>query len=359
MDELGFEIDYLPVGEKSHGGNAIALRFGKLKSNPPEQTIIVIDGGYADNGDALYKLITERYDSKEIDLIVCTHPDKDHASGLYTLIEKEDIFVKKILMHRPWTRDDIDAELFKDKRKSNASIEKELKSIFNYAHDIEIIVNEKNGNTNSIIEPSQGTSFFNEIVTILGPSHEFYVKKILESAKTPEPASHTGVTTETTGGGQSSAEKDYETIDKLKDWPDDPHTAAINDTSIILLFNYCNKKILFTGDAGRDGLRIAFEYADEKRISLKELDVFDIPHHGSRKNFHPSLLDYLKPKMAFLSAPKDDERNHPSQRLINRFVRKGINIYSTQGKHIRWGINAPDRNWSKIDPLTFNNEIDK
>ena len=37
---MGFEIDLLPVGNESKGGDAIALRYGNLDGHRDEQTVI-------------------------------------------------------------------------------------------------------------------------------------------------------------------------------------------------------------------------------------------------------------------------------------------------------------------------------
>jgi beta-lactamase superfamily II metal-dependent hydrolase len=352
---IGFEIVYFPIGESSHGGDSIIIRFGHLLRSKPEQKIIVIDGGYASDGESVYKFIKNDLNSNKIDLVISTHPDEDHTSGLRTLIES-DILVDKILMHRPWRNTEIDSSLFADGRKTDISINEEFKEAFKYAYEIERIVLEKYGHDRLIIEPKVGMEFFDGALTILGPEKELYISKILESSKTSDPAEYTGVKTES--GRSSSTKFGTETLDSPLPWPNDPTTSAINDTSIISLFNFANRRILFTGDSGLQGLCNAFEYAVHLNLDLKKIDVLDIPHHGSRKNINPKFISYLQPKMAFLSAPKKNDRNHPSQKLINEFVRQGIKVYSTQGKTLFWGENKPNRGLSSLSSLEFNEKID-
>ena len=50
---MGFEIDFLPVGEGEKSGDAIALRYGNLSGTRSEQTVLVVDGGTLDSGAAL------------------------------------------------------------------------------------------------------------------------------------------------------------------------------------------------------------------------------------------------------------------------------------------------------------------
>jgi hypothetical protein len=54
---MGYEIDFLPVGEGEKSGDAIALRFGNLFGNRNEKTVVVIDGGFKETGEKLVKHI--------------------------------------------------------------------------------------------------------------------------------------------------------------------------------------------------------------------------------------------------------------------------------------------------------------
>ena len=53
-----------------------------------DQKIVVIDGGYQDSGKALVELIRNTYGSNRVDLVVSTHPDNDHVSGLHVVLEE-------------------------------------------------------------------------------------------------------------------------------------------------------------------------------------------------------------------------------------------------------------------------------
>ena len=52
---MAYEIDFLPVGDGSKSGDAIALRYGNL-TDSSQQTVVIIDGGYSDDGEALVEL---------------------------------------------------------------------------------------------------------------------------------------------------------------------------------------------------------------------------------------------------------------------------------------------------------------
>ena len=85
---MDYEIDLLAVGEESKGGDAIAVRYGEFAGSREQQTVIVIDGGYADTGQILVDLIRTRYGTTHVDLVLSTHPDRDHVTGLEVVLKQ-------------------------------------------------------------------------------------------------------------------------------------------------------------------------------------------------------------------------------------------------------------------------------
>lgn len=84
-----------------------------------------------------------------------------------------------------------------------------------------------------------------------------------------------------------------------------------------------------------------------------------MPHHGSRKNVNPSIMDaFVGSEMLFYSCVSDDLGHHPSKRLINFMKEKRFKQYSTSGKTLHWGKNAPDRGWNDVSDYGFYNEIE-
>jgi hypothetical protein len=98
--------------------------------------------------------------------------------------------------------------------------------------------------------------------------------------------------------------------------------SASNESSVILYANLApDRRILLTGDAGRQALSSAAAYARANGYPLQNFSFVQIPHHGSRRNVGPTILNELfgpiQPEgtvrfTAFVSAPKDDEA-HPAQ----------------------------------------------
>lgn len=117
---MGYEIDFLGVGEESKSGDAIAIRFGNLYGNREEQTVIIIDGGFSATGPALVEHVRTHFGTEQVDLVINTHPDQDHLNGLETVLNELD--VKELWIHQPWDHNEGLAAKFKDGRITDSSI---------------------------------------------------------------------------------------------------------------------------------------------------------------------------------------------------------------------------------------------
>ena len=76
---MGYEVDFLPVGDGEKSGDAISLRFGNLFGGRNEQVVIIIDG-------------------------VNEHPDPVTAFGIindFVVGVPEDLPVRVLLSSRP------------------------------------------------------------------------------------------------------------------------------------------------------------------------------------------------------------------------------------------------------------------
>ena len=62
---MGIEIDFLAVGDESKSGDAVAIRYGNLFGPRDQHRVVVIDGGFTDNGTALVELIRGHYQTDQ------------------------------------------------------------------------------------------------------------------------------------------------------------------------------------------------------------------------------------------------------------------------------------------------------
>ena len=67
-----------------------------------------------------------------------------------------------------------------------------------------------------------------------------------------------------------------------------------NNASYVILYNEGGRKILFSGDAGKDEWDVLL---DNYWKELRNIDVLIAPHHGRRTGGNDDFLDILKPKL--------------------------------------------------------------
>jgi competence protein ComEC len=93
----------------------------------------------------------------------------------------------------------------------------------------------------------------------------------------------------------------------------------LNNTSIVTLLTYKQKKFLFTGDAEK-----------EEEVELLNAgvglhaDVLLAGHHGSDTSSTEDFLNAVKPRYAVVQVGVDNDFGHPSLRVLRRFDRMGI-----------------------------------
>jgi beta-lactamase superfamily II metal-dependent hydrolase len=365
---MGIEIDFLAVGDASKSGDAIAVRFGNLYSNRrEEQTIITIDGGTKESGADLVEHIKKHYGTTIVDYAFLTHPDGDHASGMSEILEN--LTVRTVLMHRPWNHSNAIHNLFDDDRITPNSIRERSKENLAAAHEIEKLAIAKGI---KILEPFAGVGTKDGSIKVLGPSLEYYREVLSKFDYMPELIEAKSAENFSIFNAAARAIKwiaERWDQDLLVE-PEEDATSPENNSSMILLITTGNgTQHLLTGDAGVPALSKALDYAADNSISLSNLTFIQTPHHGSKRNIGPSVLDRLfggiKPlgttpdKTTFISAAKEGEPKHPNKRVTNAFLRRGVKPFVTAGKAVRHHDDAPPRvGWSTANPIPFHNQVE-
>ncbi|MGX5690354.1 ComEC/Rec2 family competence protein [Arcticibacter tournemirensis] len=349
------ELDFLAVGENSKSGDAIAMRFGNYENNKwNQQTIFVIDGGNSDSGAKLVEHVRTVYNSSKIDRVVLTHPDGDHASGLRQVVEE--MRVDKIWMHRPWNHWKELHKFCQDGRITTSSFEERLRRAYDYADQIENIAQQKKI---EIFAPRQGAFYHKndeKLITVLGPGKEYYLSLIQESDKTPRMEGQLPQKSFSTTKVRKYEDLTFGTENLPAE---SESTSAENNMSLVLYLTIAGKKILLTGDSGCDGLYKAIYYAKQQGIDLKTLDVFQVPHHGSRHNLSQGILQEIYAPQAIISCAKQGEPSHPSAVVTNALIRRNISVHSTKGlnKLYQYGASPNRPGYSDSVNLSFQNYV--
>lgn len=347
----GFEIDFLAVGDGQCSGDAIALRFG----NDTAQRVVIIDGGTQESGQQLVDLVRGTYGTSTVDLVLNTHPDRDHSSGLSVVLEQ--LTVRTLMMHRPALHS-AEVRGFFQRRAylTDSRIDDAYRRSLANVATLEQLAQDRGV---SIVEPFAGVFDPTSRIQILGPSLDYYEELLVDIL---------GVTDTAIARAIRTLEDSIEEMRTVKEDPNDPTTETLDDTgetspsnnsSAILYLNLYGHQLLFTGDAGMPALTRAADFADSLGIDLTSLRFLQVPHHGSRRNVGPTILNRIKAKTAYISAAKEGEPKHPSQRVVNALIRREANVYATQGKGLRHHFNAGDREgWSAATPLPFKSDVE-
>ncbi len=361
---MGFEIDFLPVGDGERGGDAIAIRWGNLHGERSEQKVMVIDGGTKESGKSLVEHIKKYYKTSQVDCVFCSHPDADHASGLTEVING--LTVGMLCLHRPWEHAQDLKDMFQNGKITGTSLKTNLKKALEDAYELESLAKQKNIR---IYEPfADDFTDKNAEIIVLSPTKDFYSIMVANFRETPQPKESVTLAEKIVTAVKEAIKWVVENwgLETLSD-PQENETSAENNSSAVLLFQVEGKKFLLTGDAGVEALSEALKKAVSLGIDLKTLNFIQIPHHGSKHNIGPSLLDSIvggklqEPthlKTAFVISPKDGDPKHPSRKVVNAFIRRGAKVIATQGSAKVHHDTAPNREgWTTAQPLTFYDKV--
>ena len=97
-----------------------------------------------------------------------------------------------------------------------------------------------------------------------------------------------------------------------------------NDRSIVLYTEMGGLSWLFTGDLEQEGeRRLLSTY-----LHLKA-DVLKVAHHGSKTSTSQPFLDRIQPKVAIISAGKNNRFGHPHREVVERLEKRGVVVYRT------------------------------
>jgi beta-lactamase superfamily II metal-dependent hydrolase len=344
---MGFEIDFLPVGGESQSGDAILLRFGNLLGSRAEQTIVLIDGGFRDTADDIIQHLREHFGgTNAIDLVVSTHPDCDHINGLHELVDRAaagQLVIQELWMHRPSRfRQTIEGAL---RKAEGTGYTEAVRATLDSAVELEKAAAAARI---PIRDPFVGVSHSSGKLHVVGPTEEFYCWLFAEEARSGASESRLMKWLRAGRDFVSSVAEGWD-IETLRD---DGVTSPINNSSVVLLFEWEEKLYLFTADVGIKALEQVADRLERAGYHPDRLRFIQVPHHGSRRNVGPTVLDRLLgprrtsdtvARTAFVSAAKKGEPKHPAKKVANAFRRRGTAVHATQGSAKCHRHDAPAR----------------
>jgi beta-lactamase superfamily II metal-dependent hydrolase len=357
---MSFEVDIRAVGENTNSGDAIAIRYGAFSADPALQRVVIIDGGYRENGDDLVKLITNQYGTNRVDLVLCTHAHDDHVKGLLPIFEK--LQVGALWMHQPWDHADSVRAFVRDRRITTQKFSERLQRSLESAYELEQVAIKQ-----GIVpeEPFTGTSFDSRFF-VIGPSVSYYNTLVCEFGEAVSPAAKFLESFEAVPRTVSALRR---AISETVAGPEELVEPAIgdvdarNNSSAIVVAKLDDQVFLFTADAGVPALTQAADYAASRQYDLgANVTRVQVPHHGSKRNVSPTILDRIigprgqsSQKQCFVSAAKEWDTKHPSMRVTNALNRRGSKVYGTCGKNLCFHSSdvAPRVNWQSAKEIPF------
>ncbi|WP_157959728.1 ComEC/Rec2 family competence protein [Devosia submarina] len=348
---MGYEVDFLSVGDSN--GDAICVRHGHASS---AYQIHVTDGGYADTGQRIIDHINTYYDHPtHIANVVLSHQDADHVTGLLEVVRH--FSVGALWMNRPWLYASEILPAFHGNY-TVAGLTKAIKDAYPLLVELEQIAVSKGTPVYEAFAYAQIGSF-----TVLAPSRDRYLALIPQFDRTP---------TSYAKPNKSLFDKLFESAKALaqffETWgsealEENPSpTSPSNECCVVQLGEFDGRTVLLTADAGPEALN---EAADVAQIlgRLSPPTFVQVPHHGSRRNVTPSVLDRWLGSVLPQGSPERgtafcsvgaNKPQYPRKRVSNAFLRRGYPVYRTEGAWIRHNYEMPDRiGMTGLTPVPF------
>ncbi len=353
---MGYELDFLGVGEESKSGDAIALRFGNLHGSRDEQTVVVIDGGFSSTGESLVQHIRTHFNTDVVDVVISTHPDQDHINGLEAVLNELTVF--ELWIHQPWNHNKNLADKFADGRVTDNSLGERLKENLEKAWALIKLAEKKRI---KVREPFTGLCDNSGLLQILGPSQSYYEELLADFEGMPARAEGAASITSLFQAAFSGLKRFFATWgeDQLDD---EGVTSARNNSSVITQLIVGERRLVLTGDAGIQALEQAADQI-EACTSGAQLCFLQVPHHGSRRNVGPSVLNRLlgypvglgeRRNITAIASTAKASTKHPRKAVLNAFTHRGVAVVATRGKGICLFHEAPMREgWNSVQPEPY------
>lgn len=100
-----------------------------------------------------------------------------------------------------------------------------------------------------------------------------------------------------------------------------------NEYSTVLYLRFQTFTALLTGDLEGEGEKIVTE--NLRARGIQDVTVLKAAHHGSRNSTSEELLEILNPRMALISAGRDNSYGHPHAETLKRLAARGCLVYQT------------------------------
>jgi hypothetical protein len=205
--------------------------------------------------------------------------------------------------------------------------------------------------------------------TVLAPTRERYISLIPKFEKTP--------TSYKADAASTSFPLLKSLAEAVKKWLDEkwdvetlfdnpqPPTSASNESCVVQYATFEEgKNVLLTADVGPVGLNEAADFAAALRLSRPTF--VQVPHHGSRHNVTPKVLDrWLGPRKekgskigtAYCSIGAN-KPEYPRGQVKNAFIRRGFKVFANRTKTISHFSGSGHPGFEPLTPESFDDKVE-
>lgn len=99
----------------------------------------------------------------------------------------------------------------------------------------------------------------------------------------------------------------------------------VNDGSVVTLVSYGDFDVLLTGDLQGDNQQELLACD----VDWSEIEVLQIPHHGSRNSYDEEWYGEFAPEAVAISVGKDNSYGHPYQEVVKYWQNRGAQVWRT------------------------------
>jgi len=315
------DLEMLPAAE----GDALLLAYGDEDS----PHYILIDGGrrstYKNLRDRILEIPLGEDGKRFFELLVVTHVDADHIEGIICLLQDKEL---KCRFGDIWFNDWVHLEPLVEGQRPPDLGPEQGEFLGALLHKLELPWNKAFHGGAVVIPPEPDPLPFVDLaddlrLTLVSPTVETLIdlrnkwtKVIKDAGFTPgnrDEALEQFADKAWSGLPASLGDEDHSnTLD---------HSEA-NGSSIAFLLEYGEARLLLSGDAFPQVLRPALDRWRAEQDDPSErvwLDAFKVPHHGSKKNLTPQLMDCIECE-SYLVSTSGARFRHPDVDAIKIII---------------------------------------
>ncbi len=274
-------------------------------------TTLLIDGGTKVSMHQNIEVLRKSYSKHKNNYILLTHIDNDHINGIIYLFERcEDIYqkVNGVIFNTSEDLKSFIADDEKDPPSICISCENDGYTGYSEGKQLEHILAELNISVYSNIVSGTDLSINGIDIKILSPSIKSF--KGYQSWIEEQEEAYTGIEA-----------SDYsQSIEELIINPFKEDASPTNLSSISILIDYKDKKILLLGDSVPSDIVVSLVDLGYSKDTKLNLDILKVSHHGSKHNTSTELLEMIDCKK-FLISTNGKKYQHPDKECLARIIK--------------------------------------